>query len=385
MTYPYPIPTTPVLTDESTLEFALDCLLEHLPITMEGEYRPEDLFEIMLRAASRGDSIEHTIKRLDGAPSGNAIRYHLDKWNDIVSLENQLNNALQSRLPSRIRKRGHKLALDLHLIPYYGTPTDAEAPYIYRSKAKAGTTSFFAYASIYVIRRHKRVTLAIHAVERQETLVATITYLLAMLTPLKIRIQRLYLDRGFYNVPVIRWLKALNFPFLMPAIIRGKNGGTRALLQGRRSYACRYTLKSQKYGSVVHHMRVVCNYFKGKKGQHGIQYSLYATHRVKVAFNQLHEHYRNRFGIETSYRIKNECRIRTTTKNPVTRFLFVALAFILVNLWVYLLWVFVSRTRRGGREVYREFFSLKTMLEFLSIAVERHFPVITCIYLPAME
>ena len=260
-----------------------------------------------------------------------------------------------------------------------------EAPYIYRSKAKDGTTYFFAYATIYLIRRHKRITLGIHAVERQETLVATITYLLAMLSPLKIRVERLYLDRGFYNVPVIRWLTTLNIPFLMPAVVRGKTGGTRALLKGRKSYATKYTIHSQDYGCMTHQMRVICKYHKGKQGKHGIQYSLYAVYRVKVALHQLHQHYKDRFGIETSYRIKNECRIRTTTKNPVTRFLFVALAFILVNLWVYLLWVFVSRTRRGGRLVYRESFSLKTMLEFLSMAVERHFPVITCIYLPAIE
>ncbi|WP_242065355.1 hypothetical protein [Trichocoleus sp. FACHB-262] len=41
---------------------------------------------------------------------------------------------------------------------------------------------------------------------------------------------RLYLYRGFYSVPVIRWLKALQIPFPMPAVIRGKTGGTRQLL-----------------------------------------------------------------------------------------------------------------------------------------------------------
>ncbi|HEY9627175.1 MAG TPA: hypothetical protein V6C84_07725 [Coleofasciculaceae cyanobacterium] len=95
-------------------------------------------------------------------------------------------------------------------------------------------------------------------------------------------------------------------------------------------------------------MRVVCNYYKGFNGKHGIQYSLYVVHRVKVALHPLHHHYKERFGIETSYRMKHYCRIRTTTKNPVTRFLFVALAFLLVNLWVYLLWHFVSQTQRGG-------------------------------------
>lgn len=381
--YPSSLSSTPALTDEATLETALNCLLEHLPIEMEGGYTPSDLFAILLRAASRNDSIEHTSQRLEGAPSGNGIRYHLDKLDDIATVEQQLNAAMQSRIPAKICKGKHRLAIDLHLIPYYGTPTDAEAPYIYRSQAKAGTTTFFAYATVYVICRNKRVTLAIHAVHQQETLVATITYLLAMLHPLKVRVKRLYLDRGFYSVPVIRWLKALNLPFLMPAVIRGKTGGTRQLLVGRTSYATRYTLNSSHYGSVTVQMRVVCNYYKGFKGKHGIQYTLYVVHRVNVALHQLHHHYKERFGIETSYRIKNHCRIRTTTKNPVTRFLFVALAFLLVNLWVYLLWHFVSCTQRGGRVVYRALFSLKTMLEFLCRAVERHFPPITAIYLPA--
>jgi putative transposase len=129
-------------------------------------------------------------------------------------------------------------------------------------------------------------------------------------------------------------------------------------------------------------MAVVCGYHKGFKGQHGIRYALYVVHRVNVALYQLHDFYRERFGIETSYRLKNQCRIRTTTKNPILRLLFVALAFILVNLWVYLLWYFVSRSKPGGQVVYQNLFPLKTMLEFLAHAVERRFPPITAIYLP---
>jgi len=381
-TYPSPLSTTPALTDEATLEVALDCLQQHLPIQMEGGYSPQELFELLLRAASRGDSIEHTARQLQGVPSGNGIRYHLDKLNDMETLEQQLNQALQSRIPAKIRKAKHRIAIDLHLIPYYGNPSELEAAYLYRSQAKAGTTRFFAYATVYLVSRHKRFTLGIHAVHRQETLVATVTILLAMLHPLRIGVKRLYLDRGFYSVPVIRWLKALNIPFILPAVIRGKTGGTRALLRGRKSYATHYSLNSQLHGTVSCQMRVVCRYHKGRHGRHGVQYFLYVVHRVKVALHQLFEQYRERFGIESSYRIKNHCRIRTTTKNPVLRLLFVALAFILVNLWVYLLWLYVSRSQRGGRVVFRQLFPLKTMLEFLSHAVERHFPVVTAVFLP---
>jgi putative transposase len=58
--------------------------------------------------------------------------------------------------------------------------------------------------------------------------------------------------------------------------------------------------------------------------------------------------------IETRYRIKTQARIHSIIKNPVLRPLYVALAFILVNLWVYLLWQAVSVTRRGGIRVFRE-------------------------------
>lgn len=378
---PTSLSALPALTDESTLSATLDCLLEHLTIPTQGDCTPETLFQVLIRAASKQDSIEHTTRQLTGVPTGNTIRYHLDKLDDMGALEAQLNQALQSRVPSRILGGKHRLAIDLHLIPYYGTPTATELPYIYRSQAKSGTTAFFAYATVYVIARNKRVTLAIHAVHRQETLVATLTYLLAALAGLRLRVKRLYLDRGFFCVPVIRWLKALNLPFVMPAIIRGKQGGTRSLLKGRKSDTTSYTLRGS-YGAVESDMGVVCRYHRGNRGRRGIQHLLYVFHRVKLALSTLHQDYRCRFGIETSYRIKNSSRIRTTTKKPVVRLLFVALAFVLVNLWIYLLWCFVSHRGSGARRVYRHLFPLKTMLEFLVQAVEQRFPGRRAIFLP---
>jgi hypothetical protein len=166
--------------------------------------------------------------------------------------------------------------------------SEAEVPYIYRSQAKAGTTSFFAYATVYVIRAHRRVTLAIHAVRRGETMVAILTRLLDAMNPLAVKVERLYLDRGFYSVPVIRWLMALKLPFIMPAIIRGKTGGTRALCNGRRSYQTPYTLSSTDYGSVTCPMVVICRYRNGAHGKHGIQYLLYVVYRANVAWSQVH-------------------------------------------------------------------------------------------------
>ncbi len=209
------------LNDTETLAKVVDCLTEHIRLPTQGNFNQQTVFEILVRTASQRDSLENTSKTLKNAPTSNDIRYHLEKYDNLESLEPQLNKALQSRLPSRIDQGHQKVAIDLNLIPYYGQPSPKELPYIYRSQAKNGTCSFYAYATLYVIKKGKRVTLAIKAVRRCDTRVAIITYLLALIEPLNLKIKRLHLDRKFFCVPVIRWLQALNIAFVMPVIIRG--------------------------------------------------------------------------------------------------------------------------------------------------------------------
>ena len=373
---------TPVISDSATLEEVMDVLQEHVPIQMEGDFQPETLFEILVHAASNAQSIEQTSKTLDACPTGNDVRYHLNKLEDPEELEEQLNQALRSRTPGRLHNSRQKLAIDLNLIPYYGTPCEEEEPYIIRSQAKAGTCSFYAYATVYVISRGKRVTIALHAVRRDETLVCVITRLLDQIAQLHISIKRLYLDRGFYCVPVIRWLLACDIPLEMPVIVRGKQGGTRALVQRKRTYKTSYTMHSQSYGSVTFPVWVVGTYEMGRRGHHGVKYLAFVVYKVSLGIRALPGDYRKRFGIESSYRLKNLSRIRTTTKNPVTRLLYVGIAFLLVNLWVFMIWTYVSKPRKGGRQFFQALFPLRTMLQFLRQMVERKIGVKTEIYLP---
>jgi putative transposase len=83
-----------------------------------------------------------------------------------------------------------------------------------------------------------------------------------------------------------------------------------------------------------------------------------------------------------SYRLKNICRIRTNNKNPVLRLLFVGISFLLVNIWVNILWLRISRKRKGSRFIYRTLFVLKQMLAFLSQAIQRKYQVVESIYIP---
>ena len=371
-----------VLTDEETLTEVVNCLAQHIPINSTCAGDPQNLFKVLVRAASKQDTIENTSKELKKSTCGNNIRYHLNKISDFKELEIQLNSALKSKIPKGLKKKNLILAIDLNLIPYYGKPKDSEKSYIYRSKAKDGTGSFYAYATLYTIKKGKRVTLAIRGVRWQDTKVAILTYLLAELSSLKIKVKRIYLDREFFTVSVIRWLKALDIPLTMPAIRRGKQGGVKQFLKGRRSYKTTYTMSRSQDDFVTFDIWIICKYKRGKRGQNGIEYYVYVTYKVNTNLNHIHQCYRQRFGIETSYRLKNLCRIRTTTKKPTLRLLFVGISFLLVNIWVNLLWRKISKPRRGGRLIYRTIFPLKQMLSFLNQAVERFFQVVETIYIP---
>ena len=94
-----------VLTDEETLTEVVNSLAKHIPITSTGAGDPQNLFKVLVRAASKQDTIENTSKELKKATSGNNIRYHLAKISDFEQLEVQLNLALKSNIPKGLKKR----------------------------------------------------------------------------------------------------------------------------------------------------------------------------------------------------------------------------------------------------------------------------------------
>jgi len=64
-------------------------------------------------------------------------------------------------------------------------------------------------------------------------------------------------------------------------------------------------------------------------------------------------------------------------KGPLLRLLFVGLALLLVNLWIFLKWMYVSRPRKGGRR-----FSFRRLLTFLSREVEGIYGLVQEIWIP---
>ena len=84
----------------------------------------------------------------------------------MTELEDQLNEALAHNLPKGLGQSPLEVALDLKLIPYWGEPQEGEEDFLIKGKPRRGTSTFFGYASLYVIKKNKRFTLAMVAVRR---------------------------------------------------------------------------------------------------------------------------------------------------------------------------------------------------------------------------
>jgi hypothetical protein len=206
---------------------------------------------LLFTAAAWVTSLSETCRRLRGAPSDEAVRLALlATLPQYAALQRCLNIALASRLPTAVRKGRHPLALDLVLIPYHGQP-QREASEVYRSQPKSGTTHFHAYATVYLVRKGRRFTVALTPVTKGEALTAVLQRLVRQAARVGVRPRYLLLDRGFYSVAVIRYLQAAHYPFIMPVVGRGRNvthprgpSGSRRFWCWKRSGWSTYTLRT---------------------------------------------------------------------------------------------------------------------------------------------
>jgi putative transposase len=315
---------------------------------------------------------------------GETIRGYLNeqiKANDLLGLEQQVNQALVAGLPRRLWKARIEVAIDLHDEPFYGHSADLLA-YTCRGEATKGTTHFFRLATAYVIFKDMRLTLALLFVKPGDTLPDIVAALLRRLRHLGFNVRRLYLDKGFCSIPILRYLAEQKWPAILACPIRGKRGGTRALCQGHRSYLTEHTFKSQSHGTYTVPVAVVRTFTSHKRRKHGtrrVQWLVFVLLNSKVSARLARKLYRRRFGIETSYRCMRQVRAWTTSRNAALRFFLLSLAFLLVNLWVELRWRFCQIKCQGRRQLDLNRFRLQRMVGFLNRAIERLYAVVSFI------
>ena len=130
-------------------------------------------------------------------------------------------------------------------------------------------------------------------------------------------------------------------------------------------------------------LTIVCKYSKGRYKRNGLYHFAYVTiGALTLTPAQVFEEYRRRFAIETSYRMMNLVRARTSSKSIPLRLFWVALALLLLNLWAYVKWTFLFIPRPGPRQVLHRLLPLARWRLWLWDIVKRRLGFSLVIHIP---
>jgi hypothetical protein len=281
----------------------------------------------------------------------------------------------------RDRLRLWILALDLHYVPYYGS---RNATRVVGGPKKRGTKFFHGYATAVLIHRRRRYTVGLLSVQKGLKPHEQVQVLLEQVTSRGLKIGGVVLDAGFDSGETILLLQERKVSYTIPLRRKGKGtnrrndcyskpSGTLATMEwttekSRKSVSTR-VLVWQRKGEL--HARV---YAFGGWGQ---------TTAVSEAQRAWlgRRRYRERFGIETSYRQKNQARGWTTSTSAEYRLLLEGIALVLRQVWVHLTQR-IAKARGLSPKAWVNELPLVEMLQWLADRIRSQYPHTRQIMLP---
>ena len=359
-------------------QVALRNVKKHLSLESNGyQCDTEMIFNVLFKAATESVSIETACNDLLNVASGNTIREYLNEQLDVCHLREQeceMNRVLAEGAPDEVYQQAVEAAFDFHDEPFYGK-TPVLCTYTCRNKAKKGTTHFFRIASAYVIWRQVRLTLALTYVLPEDTPLDVLKRLLFRLKCLNLRLGVVYLDKGFCSTAIIRYLTDQNQPAILACSIRGKNGGTRALCKGRKSYRTAYTFTD----GTSTELALMATLVPGKDNKLQRKWLAFVVIQLDWTPKKIYKRYRRRFGIECTYRMMRQVRAITTPKNPALRFFLLGFGLLLINIWIRLRWLFTRIFAPEPKRVDPVSFRFRRFAYFLRRAIEYLYGVVISI------
>jgi len=360
------------LNAEDVRRLTEQIMCEQLSIQVQGyKCSTQMVCNVLMKAAVEGMSVESICADLQNTTGSNTIREHLNAVLDVCALrqhECEMNAALAVCIPSELPRRGREMAIDYHDEPFYGKSPEL-CSYACRSAAKAGTTHFYRIASLYVMWRQVRVTVALTYVLPEDDGVTVVRRLIERMAHLAFRPGVLYLDKGFCTGAVITCLQEHDLPAVIACPVRGKagKGGTRALCRGRSAYCTTYTFSD----GTTARLALYPSRVPDKTGRRRVKWLAYVLIHLDWSAKKVYQRYRRRFGIECSFRQLRQVRVPTTSRNPALRFFLLGLALLLVNVWVALRWLTSRVLEPGPARLDPERFRLNRFIVFLRRAIEK--------------
>jgi hypothetical protein len=265
-------------------------------------------------------------------PLARALLYHLRGLApDAVDAQfTRIHEALlKAAARDRVFTRPVDVAVDVHDWLYYG---DADTPHVSATNPEQGTDRAYKFATLCVVDPSVRFTLAWVPLDGDDTeaLQAALQHLIGE-APEYVDINRVYCDRGFYRVHLVKTLQELDVEFVMRASKTRKIQRIIADYDSDTVVTDYETIrKNPPTGRAT--VRLVVVPHRTREDDH---LCLITNREATVELARpLAEAYRRRWGIETSYRKVGEFLPKTTSRTFSVRLFYFLLAVALYNCWV---------------------------------------------------
>jgi putative transposase len=357
-----------------------DLLLRHL--------RPPDysrrctalvLLSSLALAAARRLSLAAVAAVRRASPSRETLRQALYATLPAYdALRRRIPALLRASLPGGLRRhpgrRRYPMIVDLHRVAYFKrgrTPP----PHVRKGQRLPGTRYAHDYASASLLRKGQYYVVAVTPYDPGETLADVTRRLLRQAAGLGLVPRYVLMDRTFWSADVFRYLQRARYPFLIPVQARGKKAsapggptGTQAFFHRCPSGRYRYRVANRQKQTAGVTILVQRKNRAGRDGKHGRYAWAYALWRVDLATaRSAQESYRRRFRIESSYRLLETGRGRTSSRDEGLRLWYVILAVLLVNQYLQLR---RATSRQGGTGAAGRCWCLELLTALAQILLE---------------
>jgi len=166
----------------------------------------------------------------------------------------------------------------------------------------------------------------------------------------RVKIRKVYVDRGFFTIECIRVFNSVGLKFLIPAT------KTSRVKTAMKVMPAPSVIKDFRMGSARFNLVIIADE-KGKKLSFATNED-YDENDLGLS-QRLLALYGKRWGIETSYRVKKGFRPQTTSKNYLIRLFYFLLSCLLYNLWIIadiLTCIFIVGRKKAKRLITAYFF-----------------------------
>jgi DDE family transposase len=268
------------------------------------------------------------------------------------------------------RRRRWLVAIDTHYVPYYGQ----RGPYVLGGPKKQGTKWFFGYATAVLLHKHRRYTVGLIALEDKAKPHDIVRTLLDQIAEKGLNIEGVVLDSAFDSGDTLLLLQERRIAYTVPLRRKGNTRNARnRLFEGRHRLIRWAEWVTDKTRRPVRTRTLL---WKGQPRTMVFAFQGWNSERARNVHQEAGRQrrlYQRRFGIETSYRQKNQAHSFTTSRNPAYRLLLEGLGYLLRQLWA-LLTEQLARNGHATQEGWVATLPMKRLIDWLVGRLARLYP-----------